>query len=84
MVSERPGGALKPLQVAWSSWAEQFSGGTRAPLQYCAMTGEFPGVKLLLPATPGALVKIELAIVNCVPAGTVPAARSSVRRPTSQ
>src|SRR2546430_9156883 len=51
VVSERPGGALKPLQVAWSSWDEQFSGGTRAPLQYCAMTGEFPGVKLLLTAT---------------------------------
>ena len=59
MVSERPAGALKPWQVAWSTFgALQCSGGMRAPLQNWATTGDAAGAWFPEPFTPLVLVRI--------------------------
>src|SRR5690348_8891464 len=87
--SELPGGALYPRQLAgviWPAIAAQFSGGTRAPLQNWATTGELVGMTRFAPVTRLCVVSvtIELLSVSCVPAGMTPERVSSVRMPTSQ
>src|SRR4051812_20208403 len=97
VVSDAPGGALKPrheaapLRVVLPPAAHS-SGGTRAPLQICALTGLAPPTRLVplgctsfIPEMSPVPVRIELVITSLLRAGPIrPAWTSSVRRPTSQ